>query len=114
MKEFLNKVAEKNMHESKNIDVFSNSFIKTVQYIDDNLRKKPFHVRGPLNTSLFDSVFCNILQKIDNLPAELPTLYEELIKDSKFIEYTTLATTDERILKARFAYVNNYLFKNGI
>lgn len=114
MKEFLNKISEKNMKFSSNIDNFCDSFIKTAEYIDRNLRQKPFNVRGPFNTSLFDSVFCNILKNIDRLPQNLPQLFEELILDSTFIDYTTSATTDEKILTERFKYVEKYLFKDDI
>ena len=71
-------------------------------------------MRGPFNVSLFDSVFCKILLHIDNLPANLPQRYEELLVDQKFTDLTTLATTDEKILKERFKYVETFLFNDGL
>lgn len=109
MKEFLNKIAKRNMKSSNKIDEFSDRFIRTCNVIVKQLRPKPFNIRGPFNMSVFDSVFCTILNNIDDLPQDLPERYENLVVDSRFIELTTLATTDEKVLKDRFAYVKNYL-----
>jgi hypothetical protein len=114
MKEFLNKVAKKNMHTNNNMKDFAIAFYKTTKYINNSLREKPFHIRGPFNLSLFDSVFCNILMNIDNLPDNLPSRFEKLLTDKKFVEYTTLATSDEKILKERFKYVKSFLIDNVI
>lgn len=109
MKEFLNKIAKRNMKYSNRINEFSDRFIRTCNVIVTQLRPKPFNVRGPFNMSIFDSVFCAILNNLDNLPQDLSDRYERLVIDSKFIELTTIATTDEKILKERFAYVRNFL-----
>jgi len=74
-----------------------------------NLRPKPFSVRGPLNTSLFDSVFCTVANNINILPINLSERYEALLVDEDFINYTTLATTDAKIVKERFNYVKRFL-----
>lgn len=109
MKEFLNKVARENMKRSEKIDEFSEKFARTCHVIVEKLREKPFNIRGPFNMSVFDSVFCTILNNIDSLPDNLSEKYEDLIRDKKFIDLTTLATTDEKVLKERFEYVRNYL-----
>ena len=61
--------------------------------------------------SVFDSVFCTLLNNISNLPNDLSERYENLVKDEKFIELTTMGTTDEKVLKERFLYVENHLIK---
>lgn len=110
MNEFLNKTAKKHKDsESKVITQFASNFSKTCKVIKENLRPKPFNVRGPLNTSAFDSVFCTILNNIDSLPKNLSDRYEELVTDQKFVDYTSLATTDAKILKERFLYVKKKL-----
>ncbi|MDB4924456.1 DUF262 domain-containing protein [Mucilaginibacter sp.] len=112
MKEFLNKVANKYKNPSPSIiEKFSEDFKNTCKIINEQLRKKPFNVRGPLNTSVFDSVFCVILKNLNTLPSNLHNRYEDLIVDPIFVDYTTLATTDEKIVKARFKYVNDKLIK---
>lgn len=114
MKEFLNKVAKANVSECNKLENFSLAFLKTAKYIQENFREKPFNIRGPFNLSLFDSVFCNILSNIDNLPKNLSSRFEELLLNNKFKELTTLATTDERILKERFSFVKSFLFEDAI
>ncbi|MGD0022411.1 MAG: DUF262 domain-containing protein [Smithellaceae bacterium] len=106
MNEFLNKIAKKYKDsELKIINDYIGYFSKTCKLIKEKLRKKPFNVRGPLNTSVFDSVFCTILNNLNSIPIDINKRYEELIIDDKFVEYTSLATTDQKILKERFAYV---------
>lgn len=110
MKEFMNKVARKHKNEdSQLLQNFKKDFLATCKTINENLRPKPFNVRGPLNTSIFDSVFCTILNNIKSVPSDIGKRYEKLLADQKFINYTTLATTDEKILKERFAYVKTKL-----
>lgn len=112
MKEFLNKVSNRyKKSSSTSLDKFAKDFAATCKVIVEQLREKPFSVRGPLNTSIFDSVFCTILKNINKLPKNLSEKYENLLKDKTFIDYTTLATTDEKIVKARFKYVNDKLIK---
>lgn len=110
MKEFLNKVSKKYQNTNGiKVQRFVNDFRKTTKIIAENLRTKPFSVRGPLNTSLFDSVFCNILNNINKVPADLFDRYERLLEDPIFIDLTTLATTDAKIVKERFDYVKRQL-----
>ncbi len=112
MKEFLSKTSRKYQDgKSKRIDTFEDSFKKTTKLINETLRKKPFSVRGPLNTSIFDSVFCITINNINKIPKDFYDRYEKLLKDEKFIEYTTLATTDAKIVKERFNYVEQKLIK---
>ncbi len=110
MKEFLSKVAKRyqNITTGK-VEKFVTDFEKATKVIEEKLRPKPFSVRGPLNTSLFDSIFCTIVNNVRHLPIDLSDRYEKLLMDEKFIEYTTLATTDEKILKERFEYVKEHL-----
>lgn len=112
MKEFLSKVAKKYQNAtSGKVEKFEIDFEKAVKIINEKLRQKPFSVRGPLNTSLFDSIFCTIISNVNNLPNNLSEKYEALLVDDKFIEYTTIATTDAKIVKERFAYVKKQLIE---
>lgn len=110
MKEFLSKVARKYQNNNgKVVKKFSSDFETTCEIIKDTLRDRPFSVRGPLNTSIFDSLFCTILNNLNGLPKNLNERYEKLLQDEKFINLTTLATTDSKILKDRFSYVKRKL-----
>lgn len=110
MKEFLSKVAKKyqNITTGK-VEKFANDFEKATKIIKEQLRQKPFSVRGPLNTSLFDSIFCTIVSNVNNVPKNLNERYETLLLDEKFIKYTTEGTTDAKTVKERFAYVKTKL-----
>lgn len=115
MKEFLSIVANKYQNEnSGTVENFVRDFTKATEIIDQKLRPKPFSVRGPLNTSIFDSIFCTIINNINVLPDDLSERYEKLISDDKFIEYTTFATTDAKIVKERFEHVKKNLIDSDI
>lgn len=112
MNEFLNRTAEKYKNEAKSkaaLDKFVIQFEAASKAIAERLPLRPFNVRGPLNTSALDSIFCTVLNNIDNLPKNLGARYTKLVQDKKFEELTSLATTDAKILKDRFAYVKKRL-----
>lgn len=110
MKEFLSKVSRKYQDAlSPKIAKFETDFKKACHIINSTLRPKPFSIRGPLNTSIFDSIFCAIVSNVNNLPKNLSDRYENLILDSDFTAFTTLGTTDPKIVKERFAFVKKHL-----
>lgn len=111
MTEFLNKTVKRHRKdsESKVIRQFDAKFSGACKVIKDDIRKKPFNVRGPLNTSALDSIFCTILNNLDQIPENLEDRYNKLIIDEKFVDYTSLGTTDAKTLKDRFAYVKRKL-----
>jgi uncharacterized protein with ParB-like and HNH nuclease domain len=110
MKEYLNKIAKKYRNSDSNIVLkFNDNFIKASEIIQKHLKNKPFHVRGPLNTSAFDSIFCTIITNLNSIPNNLNVRYNNLLKDQKFIDLTSLATTDTKIIKERFQYVKHKL-----
>jgi uncharacterized protein with ParB-like and HNH nuclease domain len=109
MKNFLNIIADKYQNNEKRVTEFEKHFNKTTEVIAKKLPEKPFAVRGPLNTSIFDSIFCTIINNLNNLPENINERYVSLIENEKFIEYTTLATSDAKILKKRFEFVKYIL-----
>lgn len=110
MKSFLNKVSSRYKKTTTgDILEFVENFPRACELMAHKLPSKPFAVRGPFNTSVFDSIFCTILKHIDNLPGDLVERYSALIDDADFVSYTTLATTDTKILKARFDLVEEKL-----
>lgn len=112
MNEFLNKISKRYREsDSKLIHQFISNFSLTCKIINEKLRPKPFNVRGPLNTSVFDSVFCTILNNLHSIPNNLNERYESLVKDEQFVIYTSLGTTDSKIIRERFAYVKSKLIK---
>jgi len=110
MNEYLNLAAKKFKNsDSATVKTFVKNFPIACKAIHDNLRPKPFNVRGPLNTSVLDSVFCIILNNLGKLPSDIGKRYEKLLADKKFEDYTTIGTTDTKTVKERFAYVKSKL-----
>jgi uncharacterized protein with ParB-like and HNH nuclease domain len=109
IKQFLNNIAKKYQNDETKIIDFEQRFIKATDIIATNFRKKPFSIRGPLNASIFDSVFCTIINNVDNLPEDIKSRYDALILTEKFKNYTTLATSDKKIIDERFEYVKKIL-----
>lgn len=110
MKEYLNKAMRKNQTgETTAVTFFRNIFPKATELIANTLGDKPFHLRGRLNTSALDSVFCTILRNINNLPSNLTERYKRLKDDVRFSEITTIGTTDTATVKERFSLVQKYL-----
>ena len=110
MKEFLNITMNKNRKgDSPRLKTFTYKFPKTCSLIINKLGPKPFHLRGPMNTSALDSVFCTIMDNIDKVSEDLPKRYDNLKSDEDFYEYTTVGTTDAKTLKNRFELVRELL-----
>jgi Protein of unknown function DUF262 len=103
MKEFLNQVmdAEKD-GTSDRVRRFASNFPKAASLIAGKLGEKPFHIRGPLNTSALDSVFCIVLENLAKIPDDLGKRYTALRKDKDFLNATYSGTSDVAVLKARF------------
>lgn len=113
MKEFLNKAMKRHQGAKKpEVQRFQKIFPQTAKLIVDTLGEKPFHLRGPLNTSILDSVFCTLLDNMDKIPPDLAERYSQLTKDSEFEELTTTGTTDSLTVKSRFKLVKDFLKGN--
>ncbi len=113
MKEFLNKAMRSEQSgKSKRVKSFEENFPKATKLIIDKLGKKPFHIRGPLNSSALDSVFCTILDNINRVPENITVRFKKLVNDEYFQEATYYGTSDEPILKQRFNLAGKYLLGN--
>ncbi|MEO6147198.1 MAG: DUF262 domain-containing protein, partial [Sulfuriferula sp.] len=99
MKEFLNVAMDthKNGNTSHTIK-FVQNFPKIAELICENLGTKPFHIRGPLNSSALDSVYCVLLDHINQIPSDLQTRFSNLKKDKTFTESTYYGTSDVAVL----------------
>jgi len=110
MKEFLNRVMHKNKKgNSLRAINFKDSFPEVCKTIVNKLGDRPFHVRGPLNVSLMDSVFCTVSENIHHIPNNLKERYDNLLNDKTFEELTSKGTTDTKKVKSRFELVKSYL-----
>ena len=110
MKEYLNKFMEKEKSGlSEKVKSFISGFSKTAEIISTRIGPKPFHVRGPINTSALDSVFCTLLSNLNKIPGDLKARYERLLLDDTFQESISSGTTDDLVLKKRFEKVKEIL-----
>jgi uncharacterized protein with ParB-like and HNH nuclease domain len=110
MSEFLNQIAKAYQNSQSSVVIeFTKNFAETCKVIREHLPSKPFNVRGPLNTSAMDSIFCTILKNLNSIPEDLRDRYKELIIDQDFVNYTSLGTTDPKTVRERFTLVKNIL-----
>ncbi|MDR0780258.1 MAG: DUF262 domain-containing protein [Pseudomonadales bacterium] len=112
MKEFLNGAMKRHVEgASKKTDLFFSIFPKVTDLVISALGEKPFHLRGPLNTSALDAVMCVLIERPNDLnPKELAERYKLLREHDEFRNLTILATTDTKILRSRFHLAKKVLF----
>ncbi|WP_127346411.1 DUF262 domain-containing protein [Pseudidiomarina mangrovi] len=111
MKEFLNLAMKNNQEgDTSRVEYFINNFSKVTDFVIENLGPKPFNIRGPLNVSAMDSVMVVLLENAPRLEkVDLKTRYEILTENEDFMELTSLATTDTKIVRERFELVKEIL-----
>jgi len=110
MKEYLNVSMEQNKSgKTKKVEEFKQNFPNAAKIVSDKLGIKPFHVRGPLNTSVLDSVFCTIIENVNLIPDDLKARYQTLLKDPDFQQATYYGTSDASVLKSRFKKAKSIL-----
>lgn len=111
MKEFLNMAMAKNQNNTtKQANSFIQLFPLVAEMLVQKLPEKPFNLRGPLNTSVLDSIFCTMLLRYFDVPEDIAARYTELIQSDEFERLTTIGTTDVSTIEARFELVKNILF----
>lgn len=112
MKEFLNIAMEKNKSgETARVKWFVERFARATKLVVKQLGPKPFHIRGPLNSSALDSVMCTVVENIDRIPGDFAERFKALIKDEGFRQSTFYGTSDVSVLSARFELARQYLVK---
>jgi hypothetical protein len=110
MKEYLNKFMKKSRRgDTLAVKRAAALFPKAAKLIVTKLGPKPFSARGPLNTSILDSVFCTVMDNIEKLPENLPRRFTILMKDKHFETLTTTGTTDTNSVRERFRLVRKAL-----
>jgi hypothetical protein len=110
MKEYLNNAMSQNKTgDSEKLEVFQELFPKVSALIVKQLGPKQFHIRGPLNSSVLDSVFVILLDNFRKVPDNLEERYKELVADEKYAPFTYTATTDTVTVKNRFSLAKKHL-----
>lgn len=103
MKEFLNVAMQTNRDaDSKRVLDFVSRFEKAIRIVAEQLGQKPFHIRGPLNSSALDSVMGTVIDHLEDVPEDLDERYGRLTADKQFMSATTFGTSDVELLHRRF------------
>ena len=110
LKEFLNRtMLEERNATSARVSHFVANFARVAKLIVDTLGERPFHIRGPLNTAVLDSVFCAILAAVDRVPDGLKLRYAALCRNEEFLASTFSGTSAVAALMKRFELAEAYL-----
>ena len=110
MKEFLNRTMNSEQSgTSARVQRFKRDFPKAARIIIEEIGDKPFHVRGPLNTSVLDAVFCTVIDNLNRIPKDLGERFRALIADKDFQQATYYSTSDVTVVKARFTKAQKLL-----
>ena len=111
MKEFLNNAMKKHRNaDAEIISRFEDCFYNVTAKIVEHLGEKPFHVRGPLNASVLESVMTWCLINND-FGDKFKDSYDNFKNDSDFEQLTTKGTTDANTVFKRYKLVEKYFSK---
>lgn len=111
MKEFLNVAMKHNRSGSTDkAKQFFIDFPVATKRVVDELGNKPFHLRGPLNVSALDSILAILITNLSDIPiGQLKKVYDNVLEDEEFKEFTRINTTDTKTVLDRFRVVEKYL-----
>ena len=114
MKDFLSKFMSHNRNAStRKIAEFRNVFEQVVSIVHAALGAKPFHVSAGLNAAIFDGVFVAVSKNPGISKANLKSRYLKLLKEEKFVETITSATTDVETVRERLLIVQEILLSGA-
>lgn len=103
MKEFLNRCMKKERNaDSERVADFKKRFGDACEFILKTLGNKPFHVRGPLNSSVLDSALCVVMENLEKLPTNFSERWATLLKDDDYRSATFYGTSDLSVVLTRF------------
>lgn len=113
MKHFLTQYMEILSNESQDeLNGIEIRFKNACRTIYQQLGKKPFHLRGPLNLAALDSVVSTAINSHDSLKDNFEADFDALKKNGEFITSTTTDTSKIGVLKTRFELVRSFLLKS--
>lgn len=117
MKQFLNAfIKEHKELKDGETQQYAKQFTDTAKAIVKTLGEKPFHIHRGLNAAVCDSVFISFARHLDDakgIDSYRPGMkdrFKELVKDEKYGEYTTKATTNDEVVPNRIKMADKALF----
>ena len=84
-------------------------FTKACEYLLVNVGEKPFHIRNRLNYAVMDSTMYCVCKAVDRDIKGLKGKFTRMLRDEDYVEFVTHNTSDEKIVKERFAIAEKYL-----
>jgi hypothetical protein len=103
MKEFLSRTMSREKSGTSRFAIsLQENFSRVASVIVSAFGERPFHIRGPLNSSALDAVFATLLGHQGKLPSDLSKRYQELKEDDTFNRTTFYSTSDLAFVKDRF------------
>lgn len=111
MKEFLNRaMSREKSGSSELVRRFRDELPRAAKALHTALGSKAFHVRGPLNSSVLDTVFASVLRHGIELPADFAARYKRMVANKEYSQTTFLSTSDKAVVLRRYELTNQYLF----
>jgi hypothetical protein len=93
----------------KDVEVYKNLFINTIDKVYASLGAKPFHVKRGINAAVFDSVMVAFARnKI--IPNDIANRYTKLLANNSFRDGIRAHTTDTDTVKQRLKLAAGVLF----
>ncbi len=112
MKEYLNLAMSANRSGStQRVKWFADRFGRATELVVKALGPKPFHIRGPLNSSALDAVLCTVIENIEKVPPNLAERFAKLKEDKEFRDATFSGTSDVTVLQGRFKVAEQHLIQ---
>jgi hypothetical protein len=100
---------EKFRNDTKGLDEFAGRFRAACDLVQAQLGSKPFHLRGPLNAAVLDSVLGTIVRSPKDFRQDLAVRFSTLIGDPEYERAVERATADITAVKIRFEKGLEYL-----
>jgi hypothetical protein len=86
-------------------------FERGCKYLLDKVGPKPFHLRGRLNYAVMDSTMYCVFLALEKDIDDFSNRFEGMMRDTAYIESSTINTSDEREVRTRFSIAQDYLLK---
>jgi hypothetical protein len=110
--QFLNVTMKDNKTgRGRHVTRFVKAFQSAVALVHKKLGDRPFHLRGPLNTAVLDSVLGTIITHQSRLRGDWKTQFDKLVRNSDFNAATRAATADVSAVHSRFRLSEQFLLK---
>ncbi len=110
MKDFLSSAMSSNKTgDTDDVNNFVDRFPRVAKLIIESWGNKPFHIRGPLNSSALDSVFATMMHSEHIATEDLSSRYSKLKDDNNFVLGTSYGTSDVTSVNKRFQAAQHHL-----